>query len=112
MPLIFISINYSNSPKSLFYTSFDNINANIFHNSLDLLLYKRRGSFVNPVHALSVLSSQSGRRGHGIAAMCRDDFLIGFEAPARFTVSALCLASRQAEVLSTEEVNSRPTRAV
>jgi hypothetical protein len=90
MPLMFISTNYSTSPKSLFYTSFDNINTNIFHNSLDLLLYKRRGSFVNPIHALSVLSSQSGRRSHGIAAMCRNDFLIGFEAPARFA-SARCV---------------------
>jgi hypothetical protein len=112
MPLMVISPHHSTSLKSLLYTSFDNIDTNIFDNSLDLLLYKRCGSFVDPIHALSVLSSQSGRRGHGIAAVCRDHFLVGFEAPTRFVVSALCLASQQAEVLSTEEVNSRPTRAV
>jgi hypothetical protein len=83
----------STSSKSLFYTSFDNIDTNIFHNSLDLLLYECRRGFVNPIDALSVLSSQSSRRGHGIATMCRDDFLVGFEAPARFAVSAMCLPS-------------------
>ena len=69
---------------------------------------------MNPKNALRVLSSQSRRRGHGIAAMRRNDFLIGFEAPARLPVSAMCLCIQQAEVRGHHKTrsNSRPTRAV
>lgn len=41
---------------------------------------------MDSIDTLCVLSSQSSRRSHGIAAMSGDHFLIGFEAPARFIV--------------------------
>lgn len=44
---------------------------------------------MNSKNARRILRSQSRRSSHGIAAMRRDNFLIGFEAPARcFAVSA------------------------
>jgi hypothetical protein len=46
---------------------------------------------MDPKNTLRVLSSQSRRRSHSITAMRRNDFLIGFEAPARLPVSAMCL---------------------
>jgi hypothetical protein len=61
-----------------------------------LLLHKRRRSLMNPKNTLRVLSSQSRCRGHSIAAMRRNDLLIGFEAPARFARSARCVL-QQAE---------------
>jgi hypothetical protein len=45
---------------------------------------------MDSINTLSVLSGQSRRRGHGIAAMRRNHFLIGFEAPARLP-SARCV---------------------
>lgn len=38
---------------------------------------------MNPINALRILGSQSRRGRHSIAAMRRDDFLIGLEAPTR-----------------------------
>ena len=38
---------------------------------------------VNIEYALCVLCCQSGRRGHRVAAMNGDDFLVGFEAAAK-----------------------------
>ena len=52
---------------------------------------------MNPIDTRRVLRSQSRRRTHSIAAMRRNDFLIGFEAPARFARSARCVL-QQAEV--------------
>lgn len=46
---------------------------------------------MDSINALGILSSQSSRRSHSIAAMSGDHFLIGFEAPARSIVSAVFL---------------------
>lgn len=54
-----------------------------------------------PKNTLSVLSSQGSRRGHSITAMRRNDLLIGFEAPARLPVSAMCLAVSKRKSLAT-----------
>lgn len=92
----FLSISSSahlchQAPISEINTSLHNINPNILHNSLNLLLHKRRRSLMNPIDTRRVLRSQSRRRSHGIAAMRRNDFLIGFEAPARCCPSARCV---------------------
>jgi hypothetical protein len=71
---------------------------------------------MNPKNALRVLSSQSRRRGHGITAMRRNDFLIGFESPARLPVSqrdvSLHCSKRKSLATTKRGSNSRPTRAV
>lgn len=80
-------------------TGLDNVDSDIVRASFDLLLYKRRRRLMDSINALGVLGSQSSRRSHGIAAMSGDHFLIGFEAPARFIVSAVFLLSSKRRVL-------------
>lgn len=61
-------------------TSLDNVDSNIIHTSLDLLLDEFARNLMNRSHAQCVLCRQCSLRGHSIAAMSGDDFLIGFEA--------------------------------
>lgn len=111
---IVISTVTSSSSIQEIDTSLHNINPNILHNSLNLLLYKRRRSLMNRKNTLRVLRSQSRGSSHSIAAMRRNDLLIGFEAPARWP-SARCVlqsSKRKSSPLPHTRSNSRPTRAV
>ena len=44
---------------------------------------------MDPINTLSVLSSESRRGGHSVAAMCRYDFLVGLESPACLSLAPL-----------------------
>jgi hypothetical protein len=46
---------------------------------------------MDPINTLSVLSSESRRGGHSVAAMCRYDFLVGLESPACLSLAPLCV---------------------
>jgi hypothetical protein len=46
---------------------------------------------MNPINTLGILSSESRRGGHGVAAMCRYDFLVGLEAPACLSLAPICV---------------------
>jgi hypothetical protein len=46
---------------------------------------------MNPINTLSVLSSESRRGGHGVAAMCRNDFLVGLQSPACLSLAPICV---------------------
>lgn len=70
---------------------------------------------MNPIDTRRVLRSQSRRRSHSIAAMRRNDFLIGFEAPARWPSARCVLQSskrKSSPLPHKRRSNSRPTRAV
>lgn len=61
-------------------TCFDGINANILDACVDLLPDEGRRRVVDIVHALRILSRESSRRGHRIASVSRNHFLVGLEA--------------------------------
>jgi len=81
-------------------TSFDHINPNVLNTSLDLLSHERRWSFMDPINTLGILSSESRRGGHGVAAVCRYDFLIGLESPACLSLALLCVCGMASGSLS------------
>jgi hypothetical protein len=70
-------------------TSLDHINPNILNTSLDLLPHERCRRFMNPIDPLSILSSESRRGGHSVAAMCRYNFLVSLKAPACLSLAPI-----------------------
>jgi hypothetical protein len=66
-------------------TCFNHINTDVLDTRLDLLLHKTRRNDVNPLDARGVLSSECRGGRHRIALVCRENLLIGFEAPAALT---------------------------
>ena len=46
---------------------------------------------MDPINTLSILSSESRRGGHSVAAMCRYDFLVGLKAPTCSSLAPMCL---------------------
>lgn len=57
-------------------TGLDNINPNIFTNSIDLLPHKARGGVMYVLHTQGILCCQCGGSSHSIAAMRRNHLLI------------------------------------
>ena len=74
-------------------TSFDDINADVFHTSFDLLPYKFTGDLVYGPDALCVLGSQGRLCGHRIAAMSGNDLLIGLESAVVVSISLVRIES-------------------
>jgi hypothetical protein len=67
---------------------------------------------MDPINTLSILSSESRRGGHSVAAMCRYDFLVGLESPACLSSAPVtCLRYGKRKPLA-RSLHSRPTRAV
>jgi len=64
----------------VFNTSLNDIDPNIVYACIDLFLDKLRRRLVDTRHTDRILRRQRSRRGHGIAAMSGNDFLISFEA--------------------------------
>jgi hypothetical protein len=71
----------------LLSTSFDNIDTNILDANIDLAFHKIRRNLVNAIDPLCILGSQSGCRGHRIASMSGNHFLICFQTPGRRNIS-------------------------
>lgn len=68
-------------------TGLDHVDPNILNTGVDLLPDEIGGRLMDRVDTLRILSGQSRRRSHSIAAMRRYDFLVGFETPCALTVS-------------------------
>lgn len=61
-------------------TCFDDIGTNVFETGFDLLSNDFRRYDVDAGDAFGVLDGQRRGRGHCVAAMCGEDFLVGFKA--------------------------------
>lgn len=87
------------------HTGLNDINPNILHTSINLLLHEFRRYFVDSADALRVLRSEGGCGGHCIAAMGCNDLLVGFEPAVRSA-----LVAKLAEHVAAPD--SRSARAV
>ena len=89
----------------MLHTCFDNIETDIVDTSVNLLSQKCRRNLMDVVDAQRVLCSQSSSRGHSIAAMGCNDFLVRFET----SVDILLVSARYARL---GVVRIRSARAV
>lgn len=82
------SLDASEMRSTADHTCFDDINADVLNAGVNLLADKRGRRVVDVIDALCVLRRQCRRRRHGIAAVCRNHFLVGLEATEQQRVRA------------------------
>lgn len=82
-------VNEARDERARSRTRLDDIDTNIFHAGIYLLLHEgsRCDSYVND--PLSILGGKSSGGGHGIAAMCSENLLISFKSAVSHDASAL-----------------------